>query len=116
MRIAGTILFTLLLTVGCKRQSSITLGRPPNGEVRTVASLKAAGRAEPVVLRGLMIEKCPVAGCWFRLRDDTGIIKVDTRAAGFVVAEVPVKSKLLVSGKVVADGDNLSIDATGVRY
>ena len=78
--------------------------------------MKGAKIADPVVLSGSMIEKCPVAGCWFRLQDETGIIKVDTRSAGFVVVNVPVKSKMVVSGKVIADGDSFSIEATGVRY
>ena len=115
MRLAGSFLLVALLAVGCSR-SSATLGQPPQGVPRTVASLKAANIAEPVVLSGLMIEKCPVAGCWFRLQDQTGVIKVDTRAAGFVVANLPVKSKMLVSGKVIVDGDSFSIEATGVRY
>src|SRR5690349_21898395 len=115
MRLVGSLLLIALLAVGCRR-SSATLGQPPEGAPRTVASLKGAKIAEPVVLSGSMIEKCPVAGCWFRLQDQTGIIKVDTRAAGFVVANVPVKSKMLVAGKVIADGDSYSIEATGVRY
>ena len=115
MRVAGSLILVALCAVGCNR-SSATLGQRPEGAPRTVASLKSAKIAEHVVLSGSMIEKCPVAGCWFRLQDGTGVIKVDTRAAGFVVANVPMKSKLLVSGKVIADGDSFSIEATGVRY
>lgn len=63
-----------------------------------------------------MFEKCPVAGCWFRLRDRTGTIKVDTKAAGFVVVKVPLATTVTVSGKVVADGDEVMIEAAGVRY
>ena len=116
MRSAGSFFLTFVLLVGCSPKSSVTLGKPPSGQARSVASLKAAGPAEAVVLTGLMIEKCPVAGCWFRLQDETGVIKVDTKAAGFVVAEVPVKRRMVVSGKLVADGDTFLIEATGVRY
>jgi uncharacterized protein YdeI (BOF family) len=115
MRVVGSLLLVALLAVGCSR-SPLVLGQPPEGAPRTVASLKGAKIADPVVLSGSMIEKCPVAGCWFRLQDETGIIKVDTRSAGFVVVNVPVKSKMVVSGKVIADGDSFSIEATGVRY
>ena len=115
MRPGSSLLLVALLAVGCNRAPA-TLGQPPQGAPRTVASLKGAKISEPVVLSGSMIEKCPVAGCWFRLQDQTGVIRVDTRAAGFVVANVPVKSKMLVSGKVIADGDSFSIEATGVRY
>ena len=63
-----------------------------------------------------MVEKCPTAGCWFRLRDNTGVIKVDTKSTGFVVVDVPLETKITVSGKVVADGNDVQIEATGIRY
>ena len=63
-----------------------------------------------------MIEKCPIAGCWFRLRDQTGVIKVDTKSAGFVVVDVPLERQVTVAGKVVADGDDVMVEATGIRY
>ena len=68
------------------------------------------------MLNGVMIEKCPTAGCWFRLRDSTGVIKVDTKSAGFVVVNVPLDTKITVAGKVVADGQDVQIEATGIRY
>jgi hypothetical protein len=63
-----------------------------------------------------MVEKCPTSGCWFRLRDQTGIIRVDTRAAGFVVTNVPLQSQITVAGKVVQRGDEKSLLASGLRY
>ena len=63
-----------------------------------------------------MIEKCPVAGCWFRLRDGTSIIKVDTKSARFVVVHVPLDTQMTVAGKAVAEGDEVMIEATGIRY
>jgi uncharacterized protein YdeI (BOF family) len=69
-----------------------------------------------VTVRGVMIEKCPVAGCWFRLRDSTGVIKVDTKSARFAVVNVPLESQMTVAGKAVAEGDEVMIEATGIRY
>ena len=63
-----------------------------------------------------MVEKCPIAGCWLRVRDSTGIIKVDTKAAGFVVVSVPLDSNVTVMGKVTTDGDEVVVAATGLRY
>jgi len=57
-----------------------------------------------------------VAGCWFVLRDETGTIKVDTKASGFVVLDVPVQQEVLLSGIVRGEGPNRSIDAVGLRY
>jgi hypothetical protein len=50
------------------------------------------------------------------LRDGTGLIKVDTKSAGFVVVNVPLESQMTVAGKAVAEGDEVMIEATGIRY
>ncbi len=71
--------------------------------------------ARTVTLRGEMVEKCPVAGCWFKLRDQTGIVRVDTKAAGFVVSDVSLHTQMTVQGKVVPGGET-QIAATGLRY
>jgi len=63
-----------------------------------------------------MTKKCPVAGCWFVLKDETGTIKVDTKNAGFAVNDVPLNASLTVAGRVVMNGNERLIDATGVRY
>ena len=69
-----------------------------------------------LVLRGSLTEKCPVAGCWFVLQDAGGTIKVDTKNAGFVVVDVPLRSTVTVAGRVVTNGSERFIDATGLRY
>lgn len=66
-----------------------------------------------------MIEKCPAAGCWFKLRDATGIVRVDTKNAGFVVTDVPVGTTLTVAGTPqvpAAKGTEPTLAATGLRY
>ena len=63
-----------------------------------------------------MAKKCPVAGCWFMLQDKTGTIKVDTKNAGFVVVDVPLNTALTVAGRVVTNGNERLIEASGVRY
>ena len=116
MRIAVAALLCSLTVTGCHKPQGTVLGRPPKGEPLTVLSVKAGTTPPEVTVSGVMIEKCPVAGCWFRLRDNTGVIKVDTKPAGFVVVNVPMESRVTVAGKVVADGDDVMIEATGVRY
>ena len=115
-RIRAITLTGLLLAVGCSKREAVVLGQVPAGEPRSISSIKTVAQGTAVVIDGVMVEKCPVAGCWFRLRDGTGRIKVDTRSAGFVVASVPVNSKLTVSGKAVMDGDDVAIEALGIRY
>lgn len=116
MRLAGIALVCLLLTAGCHKPESTVLGKAPKGEPRTILSVKAGDTPPQVIVQGVMIEKCPVAGCWFRLRDNTGTIKVDTKLAGFVVVDLPLETKMTVEGKVTADGSEVMIEATGVRY
>jgi hypothetical protein len=87
---------------------------PANAAVITpIASLpKVAGQA--LTIRGTMIEKCPVAGCWFRVQDATGVIRVDTKAAGFVVTDIPLNSSMTVTGTIAISGEK-EITASGLR-
>jgi uncharacterized protein YdeI (BOF family) len=114
---AGVAWVALLLTPGCHQSNSTVLGKAPMGEAQSVSAIKLAQADSPVTVQGILVEKCPVAGCWFYLRDNTGEIRVDTKSAGFVVVDVPIQSRLTVSGKkVVAKSGESTIEATGVRY
>jgi uncharacterized protein YdeI (BOF family) len=116
MRIARASLICLLVAAGCHKPQGTVLGKSPAGELRTILSVKAGNTPPQVSVSGVLIEKCPVAGCWFRLRDSTGVIKVDTKSAGFVVVNVPLESQMIVAGKAVAEGDEVMMEATGIRY
>ena len=112
------LLFTSLvaLIAGCSERGPRTLGAAVNGGETTVAIARQTNVAASVVLRGTMTKKCPVAGCWFVLHDQTGTIKVDTKNAGFVVVDVPLNTSMVVAGRVTTNGEERLIDATGVRY
>jgi uncharacterized protein YdeI (BOF family) len=116
MRATWGLVVCLSLVVGCHKPIGTVLGKAPAGEPQTILAVNAGETPPQVSLAGVMIEKCPIAGCWFRLRDRTGIIKVDTKSAGFVVVNVPLESQVAVAGKVVVDGDQTVIEATGIRY
>ena len=116
MRPASAILISLLIATGCHQTQGTVLGKITEGESRTIHSVKAGGTGSPVTLKGVMVEKCPVAGCWFRLRDNTSVIKVDTKSAGFAVVNVPLETRMTVTGKIAANGNEVEIEATGVRY
>jgi uncharacterized protein YdeI (BOF family) len=120
MRFVPVRLFCLLaalaLAEGCHKPAGIVLGRAPKGDSRSILAIRAGDTPPQVTISGVMVEKCPVAGCWLRVRDDTGIIKVDTKAAGFVVVNVPLESKVTVAGKIVTEGDEVFIEASGLRY
>src|SRR5882672_233574 len=116
MRFVCALVICLLLGAGCHKPAGTILGKAPKGEARTILAVRAGDTPPQVTLSGVMIEKCPVAGCWFRLRDVSGSIKVDTKLAGFVVVNVPLETKMTVAGKIVAEGDGVAIEATGIRY
>jgi uncharacterized protein YdeI (BOF family) len=105
-----------IVAAGCHKPRGKVLGKAPGTEPRTILAVRAGDTPRQVTLSGVMIEKCPVAGCWFKLRDATGVIKVDTKSAGFVVVEVPLETKLTVAGNIVTEGNETLLEATGVRY
>jgi uncharacterized protein YdeI (BOF family) len=111
-------LILAVLAAGCARPDAAIRGAAPEGAPRLIAAAKSAALETPVTIQGQMIEKCPVAGCWFILRDKTGTIKVDTKTAGFVVLDVPLQTRMTVGGRVVREGDGSTrmIEAAGLRY
>lgn len=106
----------VLVLVGCSAREAATLGSAVVGTPVPVASSQAIAVESTVVLKGTMTRKCPVAGCWFLLQDETGTIKVDTKNAGFVVVDVPLNTAMTVAGRVVTNGNERLIDATGIQY
>lgn len=113
------LLYSLLcvgFAAGCSRAGKTVLGSAPQGTVGSITSVRSTDAPRPVTVRGTLVEKCPVAGCWFKLRDESGVIKVDTKTAGFVVLDVPLRTTLLVSGRLASSGSEEIIEATGVRY
>src|SRR5438445_13607896 len=106
----------LLLLAGCTERKAFFLGPPFEGVALPISAVYQTNATVRVVLSGTMVEKCPVAGCWFVVRDHTGAIRVDTRNAGFVVVDVPLKTTVVVSGRVATNGSERFLDATSVRY
>src|SRR5262245_1312698 len=104
------------LLIGCAERKEKTLGLAFEGTAVPIDAVRHASADSRIVLRGTMTEKCPVAGCWFILRDESGTIKVDTKNGGFAVVDVPLKTPLVVAGHIVTNGTERMIDATGVRY
>jgi len=115
--ICSFALCLLILSVtGCSKPKGTVLGKAPKGEPQTILAVRDGITPPNVTLRGAMIEKCPTAGCWFILADRTGGLKVDTKNAGFVVVKVPLQTEVTVSGKIVHEGSEPVLEATGLRY
>lgn len=110
----------LLLAGGCAPREAQILGsalaQGAPGSAAPVAAVRTARDGSPVVVSGRMVEKCPVAGCWFDVRDGSGAIRVDTKNAGFVVLDVPLNAPITVAGRIRSSGGEPQIEAAGVRY
>jgi uncharacterized protein YdeI (BOF family) len=116
-RLTPLALASVLAFAACRPAGQRILGQAPEGRPQTVAELnRSATPAQVSTVAGEIIEKCPVAGCWFVLRDDTGTVKVDTKSAGFVVLDLPVHTRVQVAGRWVDEGPARLIEATGLRY
>lgn len=114
--VLGPLVGALLpLATGCRPAGSSVLGVDPALEVVPIANLSPKV-GEKVTVEGEMVEKCPVAGCWFVLKDGTGTLRVDTKSAGFVVVEVPLHSRLRVTGILGRQEATLELAAQGLRY
>ena len=114
----GLLVLITIATIpaGCGGHAPTVLGLAPAAAASaSVNQLTSISEKKTVTLHGEMTDKCPVAGCWFMLKDKTGVVRVDTKSAGFVVSTVPLHTELTVSGTVVA-GAQPSLAATGVSY
>ena len=105
----------LTAALGCRRQPTV-LGQKPDSIPVVIASISARTNSPSLTVRGQIIEKCPVAGCWFYLRDQTGTIKVDTKASRFVVVKIPLGTTVVVSGKIISEGSGRILEASGLEY
>lgn len=101
---------------GCGRSKTKVKGKAPKGEPSSLLAVMAGDTAPNVTIRGKMIEKCPTAGCWFRLQDGDRQIKVDTKTAGFVVTDIPLETLVTVGGRVAQENGETILEATGLRY
>ena len=105
-----------LVLSGCSSSGKSVRGVPPTDAPIALAAAKEAHAGAPVTIHGKMIEKCPVAGCWFIVKDKSGTMRVDTKAAGWVVLDVPLNTDVTVSGKMAAGTSDPTLDASGLRY
>ena len=119
MRRIVSILFALAALSalpGCHKPQGTVLGKSPKGDLSNILAIRAGDTPPTVTISGVMVEKCPVAGCWLKVQDQTGTIMVDTKAAGFVVVNVPLETKVTVMGKIVTEGDDVHLEASGLRF
>jgi uncharacterized protein YdeI (BOF family) len=101
---------------GCGQPKGKVLGIAPRGAPQSILAVQAGDTPPVVTIEGRLVQICPVAGCWFRIQDDSGTIKVDTKAAGFVVLDVPLQTVVTVTGRIRSESGEATIEASGLRY
>ncbi len=110
-----SILLSFSALAGC--------GSPPSAQTRglfssaspvSVREITPSTGGKTVQISGVIVEKCPVAGCWFILKDNTGTVRVDTKSAGFVISDLPLQTRVTVVGKV-ASGETPGLSAVGLQ-
>ena len=101
---------------GCSEQGAKKDSVGSAGKFDRLALVQKMKPKTQVTAHGTMVEKCPLAGCWFVLRDQTGTIKVDLKATKQTVINTPLNSTVTVSGTVAPDGTRKMIRAVSATF
>lgn len=109
-------IISLLFIIGCG------IGSEHFGEDITETKTTAIGdilkspqqyEGKIVKLKGKIIRECPT-GCWFDLKDDSGVIYTDLNPSNFAIPQV-VNKNIVAEGKVKLKGKNVVIIGKGVK-
>ena len=91
----------LLMLGGCSVTAGHLLGKPKADTDKTAIS-------------GKVVEVCPTAGCWFRIKTDKGIVRIELKNAGFVATGIPIGTDVQAWGTTnTKTGD---LEANGLSY
>lgn len=102
---------------GCVKKEADRYGQEISNRTATKveAILKEPGNfdGKTVTIQGKIIRECPT-GCWFEVKEDSGIIYVDINPSGFAIPQ-KVGEKVIVEGKVQLRGNQPTLAGTGVE-
>ena len=114
----GVLVFALVLPFsGCGKKEADTYGQEiANHTVTKIQEiLKKPGNFDnkTVTVQGKIIRECPT-GCWFEVKENSGIIYVDLNPSGFAIPQ-KVGKTATVEGKVLVRNNQPMIAGTGVE-
>lgn len=95
------------------------IGTPVSGDVPLVCTQCLKDEqylGQTVTIEGEVIQQCPAAGCWFRIKDDIGEGFIDLSASNLTVQGERVGQHAKVTGKVVKKGGQMRIEAEHVEF
>jgi uncharacterized protein YdeI (BOF family) len=112
----GAMLSAILFGGCTAKQSVMHSDNVGKSNIITLVAVQKMKPSTSVIAQGTMVEKCPVAGCWFMLHDKTGTIKVDLKATKQNVVNIPLNSEVTVHGKVAQNGSQKMIQAVSATF
>jgi hypothetical protein len=106
-----------LLFSGCWKKDADMYGEEiSNHTITKVESILTSPENfedKTVTVRGKIINECP-SGCWFEVKEDTGILYVDLNPSGFAIPQ-KVNKEVIVEGKVSVRDNQPIMTGTGVE-
>ena len=113
----GLTLILIFLISGCGKKEADKYGQEIQNRTITKveAILKEPGNfdGKTVTVQGKIIRECPT-GCWFEVKENSGIIYVDLNPSGFAIPQ-KVGKKVIVEGKLLVRGSQPMLAGTGVE-
>jgi hypothetical protein len=65
-----------------------------------VSALLGSASKQPIQIEGVMADRCPILGCWLKLRDSTGELFVDLAPEQLSARGIPLGTRLHVTGSI----------------
>lgn len=93
--------FILLILIACGRTEEFggKISDQTPITVKDVMTQTESYKGKPVVVEGKIVTECP-AGCWFELKDESGIVYVDIEPSGLSIPQ-RVGRNVVVEGEIV---------------
>lgn len=120
----AVVLTASLGLMGCSSNGNSTadaaasLGMPLGVDVPKVRTdgLSEDKIGTSLAVDGEIVQQCPAAGCWFRMKDDAGEVFVDLAPAKLRLTDKRVGQQATVTGRLVKQGGQLRLEARHVDF
>ena len=113
----GLALILIFSTSGCGKKDEDKYGQiiqnRTTTKIETILKEPANFDGKTVTVQGKIIRECPT-GCWFEVKENSGIIYVDLNPSGFAIPQ-KVGKTVIVEGKILLRGDQPMLAGTGVK-
>ncbi|MBL7129933.1 MAG: DUF4920 domain-containing protein [Candidatus Omnitrophica bacterium] len=110
-----TIFLLITAVIGCGQvqQYGQTISKNKITEISKILTKPGSYEGKTVTIEGKIITECPT-GCWFDLKDESGVIYVDLKPSGFAIPQ-KTGHKVTVQGEVEKKNEKIVIIGKGVE-